>query len=903
MSESPPASGPGTEGRAGLTSTRAAAVLADAGPNLLPSPPGPHPLRQLLAQLVHLFAVMLWAASALALLAGLPALAVAIGVVVLVNGVFAFVQEYRADRAAGTLRELLPARARVRRDGMLRVVDVADVVPGDVVVLRAGERVCADLDVLEAHTLAVDESLLTGESAAVRPGPGGRLSCGTFVLEGEAEALVRATGGATRLAAIAALTRTTSSVRTPLHRELDRVVRAVSVLAVSVGALLCGTGLWLGLPVTDAFVFGLGVTVALVPEGLLPTVTLSLARAAERMAGEQVLVRRLDAVETLGATTFVCTDKTGTLTRNEMSVTAVWTPESGELEVPGSGYDPTDLLPSALASAVAGPARSASACVRGHPVRAEDGVWGPEGDPMEVALVVLATRSGTAGRPAVRRRLPYTAGRHRSSVVTGSGRRARVHVLGAPEAFGDVGAGLPAALAAMTARGLRVLAVATRPAPDGWADLPAEELETDLEVLGLLGLEDPPRPGVREAVARCRAAGIRVAVVTGDHPGTALAVAAEVGLADAATVALTSADLPADEHRLAALLTRPGGVVVARVSPEDKLRIAQSLQASGEVVAMTGDGVNDGPALRAADVGVAMGAGGSDVAREAADVVLLEDRFDSIVAGVELGRATFTNIRRFLTYHLTDNVAELAPFAAWALSTGSVPLAIGVLQVLALDIGTDVLPALALGAEPPNSRTLRGPARTRHLVDGALLRRALGVLGLTEAVGVLATFVLVLHLGGWSWGRVPAADLLATASGSAFAAVAAGQLANAVACRSGTRPAWRVGLRGNRLLAGAITLEALLCLAFVGLPPMQRVLGGRWPSAAGFLGALATAVAVTLVDGAHKALRRDLGPWEASGGGGSAETGPGNPGPTRQVPAPARGEAGQRTTWRRRQRR
>jgi magnesium-transporting ATPase (P-type) len=504
---------------------------------------------------------------------------------------------------------------------------------------------------------------------------------------------------------------------------------------------------------------------------------------------------------------------------------------------------------------------------------------------MEVALHVLALRAGVdveadeQARPMLGRR-PFDPDRRRMSVVLPG----EVVVKGAPDAVlprcGDAADAAHPAWAAMehlSAAGLRVLAVARRadrgPAAAA-ADLPADVLERDLDLLGLVGLEDPPRDDVAEALARCRHAGIRVAMVTGDHPATALAIARETGLVPAGVVPLVAvgADLPDDAAALGALLDRDG-VVVARVTPEDKLRIAQALQARGHVVAMTGDGVNDGPALRAADVGVAMGASGTDVAREAADLVLLDDRFATIVGAVALGRATYSNLRRFLTYHLTDNVAELAPFVAWALTGGRYPLALAVLQVLALDIGTDLLPALALGAEPPSARVLDGPAPAGDLVDRSLLTRAFGVLGPTEAAVELTAFTLVLVAGGWVWGQVPDAGLLATASGTAFAAVVLGQLANAFACRSAVRPVGLWSVRGNGMLLGAVVAELAALAAFVWIPPLARLLGGSAPTDVGWWLAACAVPGVLLADTAYKAARR-AGSGPAAG---SAELSPPRP--------------------------
>ncbi|WP_113705579.1 cation-translocating P-type ATPase [Nonomuraea lactucae] len=800
----------------GLTAAAAGARLIADGPNTLPAARRTSPMVLLLREMVHFFALLLWGASVLALLAGMPQLAVAIVIVVLLNGVFAFAQEYRADQAAQRLGELIPANAVVRRDGKRCLIGAADLVVGDVVLLEAGDRVSADLGLAEVHALAVNESMLTGESRPVRPEAGDRAYAGTFVVEGQGEAVVMATGRHTRLAAIAKLTREASRPPSPLAVQLGKVVRIVAGVAVAVGVAFFGLALLLGMEPGQGFLFAIGVTVALVPEGLLPTVTLSLARAAQRMATRHALVRHLEAVETLGSATFICTDKTGTLTRNEMTVADVWAP----------GHSPADVMRSAVLSSTG---------------RMSDGK--PVGDPMEVALHVEALRLGVDLAGEIAARFPFDPVRRRASVVADG----RLHAKGASDTvipLCGVVPGVDEALNRMSRHGLRVLAVARGDTAE----------ERDLEFLGLVGLHDPPRDDVAEAIWKCRIAGIKLAMVTGDHPGTARAIAAEVGLLGRDELVVTGADLPGDDVALGELLDRDG-VVVARVTPEDKLRIARALRSRGHVVAMTGDGVNDGPALREADIGIAMGASGTDVAREAADLVLLDDHFATIVSAVELGRATYANVRRFLTYHLTDNVAELTPFAVWALSGGTIPLALSVLQVLALDIGTDLLPALALGAEPANPRTMHGPARTGNLVDRRLIGRVFGVLGPTQALAEMGAFVAVLVLGGWHLGTAPGPALLATASGTAFTAVVLGQFANAFACRSESRWIGRLRWRTNPLLLGALAFEAVMLLLFLGLPPVAGVLGGAFPPPVGWLLAALAIPAMVVADAAHKAWR------------------------------------------------
>ncbi len=661
--------------RLGLTSIEAERRLDRDGPNLLPLPRRTPPWRRLAEQMVHFFALLFWAAGLLAFVAGLPQLGVAIFFVVVLNGVFAFIQEERAEHAAERLRDLLPRWVTVVRDGERTEVLAEELVVDDVVLLSEGNRISADLVLVSVNALAVDTSALTGESVPRHPGVGDAVQAACFVVEGEGVAAVAATGARTRLAGIADLTRSQDTAPTPLHLELTRVSRVLAAFAIGVGIGFFLISLLVGTPASDGFLFAVGVTVAVVPEGLLPTVTLSLAIGAQRMAARHALVRHLEAVETLGSTTFVCTDKTGTLTRNEMTVVDVWMP-AGEAVISGGGYSPdadVECIPASCASALHDIARAAALCSAGRAVEV-DGAWVARGDPMEAALDALARRAGLSidaerDRVVERARFPFDARRRRMSVVVDD----LLVVKGAPDAVFPcctVPPGATEALQGLAGRGLRVLAVATR--PSNVVPASAEDAERNLCLLGLVGLEDPPRPRAAKALAACRRAGIRVAMITGDHPATARAIAAEVGLLGPDDLVVVGRDLPDDEALLGALIDHDGAVV-ARVTPEAKLRIARALRARGHVVAMTGDGVNDAPALREAAIGVAMGKSGTDVAREASDLVLLDDDFATIVAAVEQGRSTFANIRRFLTYHLTDNVAELAPFVVWALSGGRFP--------------------------------------------------------------------------------------------------------------------------------------------------------------------------------------------------------------------------------------
>jgi calcium-translocating P-type ATPase len=843
----------------GLTTADAAARLRLHGPNVLPSKPLRPVWRQCAGQMVHFFALMLWIAGGLAILAGMPQLGFAIFVVIVLNGIFAFVQEYRAERAGEKLRELLPRRTSVLREGVPIEIDASELVVDDVVLLHPGDRISADLRLFESLALSIDVSMLTGESVPVTAGDGEDVLAGSFVVGGLGQGTVTAVGSATRLGGLAQLTQAGRRPRTPLGRELDRVVRIISVAALGTGVVFLVIAALVGIRLTDAFLFALGVVVALVPEGLLPTVTLSLAWGAQRMAGHNALVRRLEAVETLGSTTFICTDKTGTLTRNEMSVVEVWTP-SGTSTMDARGYNPDEAIHAEpeVMRVLRNLALSASCCSTGRAVWRQDR-WVSRGDPLEAALEVFTRRLGLEPRAeippaAITTIFPFDPRRRRMSVLIGD----VLHVRGAPDAV------LPlcknqhdadAVLQRMASRGLRVIGVARRHFDKTGSTSTADELERDLDLLGLVGVEDPPRPEVAQSIAACRRAGIKVCMVTGDHPITAQAIATEVGLLGSEGKVLEGHDLPEDEALLGALIDRDG-MVLSRVTPEDKLRIARALRARGHVVAMTGDGVNDGPALQEASIGVAMGRTGTDVAREAADLVLLDDNFATIVTAIEFGRATFTNIRRFLTYHLTDNVAELAPFVVWVLSGGRFPLALGVLQVLALDIGTDILPALALGMEAPSQAVLKRPPHGQHLLDRAVLLRAFGLLGPVEALVAMVAFIASMLASGWHPGLpFPGGSSLLAASGAAFSAVVIGQMANAFVCRSASRRPGLLGWFTNRFLVYAVAAELVILLLFLYIRPLAAILGHAPPNAAGTACALLAFPAVVFADALQKRVR------------------------------------------------
>jgi Ca2+-transporting ATPase len=825
------------EASPGLTSEEARRRLTQVGANAIAEAKRAGSLRLLLGNFVHLFALLLWAGAVLAWAAGMPELGGAIVVVIVVNAVFAFVQEFRAERAVAALRALLPSRVHVRRDGLVAEVDSENVVPGDVLLLAAGDRICADADLVAQRQLRVDESTLTGESYPVEPERS--VFTGTYVTAGTAEATVTATGMRTRFGRIAELTQETRRERSPLERELDRVTRLVAALSVGIGTVFFLAAGALGMSLGNRFVFSIGVMVALVPEGLLPTVTLSLALATQRMARRNALVRRLSSVETLGETTVICTDKTGTLTQNEMTVRRLWTP-AGVVEVEGAGYEPFGRF--RLAGAIVDPRshsellRAGLLCNDARLVHAERG-WSIIGDPTEAALVVIAEKGGlrheqeTAHLPRLEE-IPFSSERKRMTTIHLDGQERVAYVKGAVEIIlplTTLSTGertrIVDAAAAMERDALRVLALARRVLPE--TTTTADEIECELELLGLVGMIDPPRPEVREAIRRCREAGIRIIMVTGDSGITAEAIAREIGLADGNAHVITGSELTALDDRELGDRLAGRNVIFARIDPEQKLRLARLLRSSGEVVAMTGDGVNDAPALKEADIGIAMGRNGTEVAKEAADLILLDDNFASVVAAVEEGRAVYDNIRRFAGYHFCSNVGELIPFLVWGVTGGAVPLPLVVMQVLAIDLGTDMLPAIALGTENAEPGTMNRPPRPRkeRLLNGSTLARVFGWIGPLEGIAAISGFLFAYWLAGWRpW--APLADsgpIYVQATALTYAAIVMSQVGAGLAWRTNRRSIAEVGLLSNRFLLVGIAVEVALIALLTETPGLQSV--------------------------------------------------------------------------------
>jgi P-type Ca2+ transporter type 2C len=880
----------------GLSTAEAGARLARYGPNVLPSQPGKPLYRMFLENFTHLMALLLWAGGLIGFIAQMPQLAIAIWAVNLINGMFSFWQEFRAGRAAAALRALLPAQARVLRDGVVQEIPREQLVPGDLLVLAEGDLIAADGRLVEVAELRVDQATLTGESRPVpkrreayaeetaeRAGLPNVVFTGTTVVAGTAKALIFATGANSAFGKIAHLTETITEAPSPLQKELAQATRAVTIIAVGVGvaffALSVGVA---GVNLAESLIFAMGMIVAFVPEGLLPTVTLALAIGVQRMARRNALVKRLSAVETLGCTEVICTDKTGTLTQNAMTVRHLWA--GGRLfEVGGGGYAPVGAISPAADDDLALLLRAAALCNDARLIAPEDGQdWIILGDPTEAALLVVARKGGVdmeqLNQDAPRiHEIPFESRRKLMSTIHRAG-ATLAYVKGAPNeilarcvAVRVAGAVRPLADSLritineqkdrFASAGLRVLGVAMRELPAGCDLGAAEVVECELVFLGLVAMYDPPRPEVAAAVEQCHHAGIRIIMITGDDGLTAESIARRLAIVESGSPRLiTGADLDKlDEEALSAALSQE--VIFARAAPEQKLRIVSALQRMGKVVAVTGDGVNDAPALKQADIGVAMGRAGTDVARESADMILTDDNFATIVHAIEEGRAVYSNIRKFVTYIFTSNMPEAIPFMLFALSGGRIPLALTVMQVLAIDLGTDMVPALALGAEPAEPGLMDRPPRRRsdHIISRGLLVRALLFLGMIQGGVAMVAFYAHYWANGYAgqWLGLPGeGQLYQAATTMTLAAIVATQVGNLFAQRTERASIISINLFTNRLIWIGIGIELLLIVALTYLPWLQMVFGTAPLPAASWLLLLAFTPTLLVVDELRKAILR-----------------------------------------------
>ncbi|MDD5320441.1 MAG: cation-transporting P-type ATPase [Methylococcales bacterium] len=824
----------------GLSQAEVQHRLNEYGANQVEKIQGESLIFRFIKEFVHFFALILWLAAGLAFFAeyrqpggGMAMLGYAVLGVIVINGLFSFWQQYRAERAITALQKLLPHYVKVIRDGELEQILVANLVPGDIVLLEEGDNVPADCRLLEAFSLRVNNATVTGESLPqmrdAQPSSEEALEhsrntllAGTSVVSGEGRAVVFATGMHTEFGKIAHLTQTSVKSVSPLQLEIARLSRIIALLAMTMGVVFYFIGRSMGLSFWENFIFAIGIIVANVPEGLLPTVTLSLAMATQRMAKRNALIRHLPSVETLGSATVICTDKTGTLTENRMAANVLFL--GGQM-----------LTPTAI--------KRKPELARLHRRFFEDallchnlketmraGQWQVLGDPMEVALVRMAKNclGEVISYPKINE-VPFDTDRKRLSTVHQTPKGVVLYCKGALEMLlplckqiqtesgvapltAESRQDFLCAQETMASKGLRVLAFAWRELDNGHN---AETGEKDLILCGLAGLEDPPRPEVAGAMRQCRGAGIKVIMVTGDHPHTALAIGRQIGQIQSDNPAvITGVQLrKLSETQLRLALDAPE-IIFARVGADQKTRIVAALKKKKHIVAVTGDGVNDAPALKMADIGIAMGLTGTDVAKEAADMILLDDNFASIIAAIEEGRAVYDNIRKFLTYILTSNIPEIVPYLAFALF--KIPLPLTIIQILAVDLGTDMLPALGLGAGKPEPGSMDKPPRPRkeRLLDWRLLVYAYLFLGVLEAIVAMAAYFYVLHGGGWHWGvSLEAHDsLYLQATTACFSAIIVSQIVNVFLCKTPGRSLFSGKLFDNRIILWGIALEIALVL-------------------------------------------------------------------------------------------
>ncbi|MBA3013523.1 MAG: cation-transporting P-type ATPase [Proteobacteria bacterium] len=834
----------------GLSLTQVERRQREFGSNVLEQAAKKNYLLSYLSQYCHFFALLLEVAAGLAFVAdhyapgeGSDILAWAILGAVIITATFTFWQEYRTDKVMAALLMLMPTLVSVRRQGEVVSVDSKDLVPGDVMLLEEGDKVAADGVLIESNSLYLNLSSLNGESApAPRKLTAGEalrqldarnmVFAGTSVVTGSGIALITGTANSTEFGKIASLTKNVRKLLTPMQREVIRITRIMTALALLVGCVFFGLGLFFGKGLLMSSIFALSLIVANVPEGLLPTIALSLSLASQRMARRQALIKNLDSVETLGSTTVICTDKTGTLTRNEMTVKCLWLAGGEEVAVSGEGYrEPGEFM-------VQGGNDSTSLRlddllqVGRLNCRASIDDDSLRGDPTELALIAAASKRGLdlPGLTKIHEHI-FTSDRKMMSTVYQEESGVRLFSKGALEVL------LRRCVAYCSADNSRqLLTDKVRRQVTDQADIFEQQAyrvlavargegkeEKELTLLGLVAIMDLPRAEVPAAVAICKLAGIRIMMITGDNPHTAAAIAGKIGMTYDRLLTGPELERMSDED-LEEMLEHQD-VLFARMASSQKLRIATALQNNGEVVAMTGDGVNDAPALKKADIGIAMGLSGTEVAKEAADMVLLDDNFSSIVTAIEEGRTVYFNIKKFVTYILASNIPEILPYILQFFL--KIPLPLSVIQILSIDLGSDILPGLALGSEKPEKNIMLRPpvGRSEKILDWEVFKRGYLFLGVIEGTAAMVAFLAFLHLHDWHYGERVLADPLLHRQAMTMTLLGAVtcQILNVWTMRSWEFSSLSLGLFSNRLLLVAIAAEGVWIWMMLNLAPVQKV--------------------------------------------------------------------------------
>ncbi len=884
----------------GLSDEEAAKRLKKYGLNTIKKAATESEWRTFFKNFTSMMAILLWISGLIAIVSGTIELGIAIWLVNIINGLFSFWQEKAAKRATDALNNMLPTYVEVIRSGKKKQVDSKNLVPGDVFVLQAGNSIPADARILSASSMQVDQSALNGESVPESkttkydPGEGeyaesNLVYSGTTVGAGNARAIAFATGMNTEFGRIASLTQKQEKTSSPLTAELNRLTKQISIIAITIGVIFFIAAIFfVKYPLAKAFIFALGMIVAFIPEGLLPTVTLSLAQGVKRMAKKHALVKELNSVETLGETTVICSDKTGTLTQNQMTIHYLWTP-AGEYQVTGNGYvnngkvefnkqqlwyeENPDLHKLVQIAALDNDTTVEPNKNGGKPKIL--------GTPTEASLIVMAQKAGFDKQKVVvkyprLRELPFDSERKRMSTIhrwndtqdiifTKGAYSDTIKQCDRIQVNGQVRKMTQADLirtkkanADYASRGLRSMALAYR-IIDQDTDINKIDIahaEQHLIFVGLATMSDPPRPEIYDAVKRCHQAKIRIIMVTGDSKLTAKSVAVKIGITSdkARVISGTELNQMSDEELRQVL---QGEVIFARVAPEQKYRIVKNCQANGEIVASTGDGVNDAPALKQADIGIAMGMTGTDVAKDAANMILTDDNFASIVAAIEEGRAVYSNIRKFLTYILTSNVPEAIPSVLFLFSAGLIPLPMTIMQILTVDLGTDMLPALGLGAEAADPDTMKEPPRKRseHLLNKHVMIKAICWYGLISSLISTAAYFFVNYQNEWPQTVLAASGpVYMRATTMVLGAIVFTQIANVLNCRTNKTSVFKKGLFSNKNIWYGIIFEICLFFILTITPGIQQVFNTTTLAASDWLFLFLLPIPLVLLEEARKWL-------------------------------------------------